>query len=236
MHARWCFPKATKLKAAPKVFDLLGIRCDNAHSHASWGVRKTHGTWKFDTADEAVYPKVLVQRMVSCVVQKLPHNFLQNTWKQFRLHILQQAGTQHRLQPSLIPEYAAIEWLPEAPTAPPCKILQTPWRTGDTDKGADDKAVGSGEETKMNESLYKIGFHFSPEEHVKLAMRLQHPASQVALLPDGLQYNIFFCVLKVCTIWHGNAMPTRPTCWIPRNLWPVERLNSARLCQCMWTG
>ena len=185
------FPKATKLKASPKVFDLLGIRCDNFHSHASWGVRKTHGTWKFDTADEAVYPKVLVQRMVSCVVQQLPHNFLQNTWKQFRLHILQQAGTQHRLQPSLIPEYAAIEWLQEAPTAPPCKVLQTPWRTGDTDKGADDKGVEIDEETKMNESLYKIGFYFSPEEHVKLAMRLQHPASQFSLVPDGLRYNIF---------------------------------------------
>ena len=58
------FPKATKLKAS-KIFDVLGIRCDNSHSHASWGVRKIHGTWKFDTADEAVYPKVLVQRMVT---------------------------------------------------------------------------------------------------------------------------------------------------------------------------
>ena len=35
----------------------------------------------------------------------------------------------------------------------------------------------------MNESLYKIGFHFSPEEHVKLAMRLQHPASEFTLVP-----------------------------------------------------
>jgi hypothetical protein len=64
------FPKATKLKASPRVFDILGLRCDNSHPHASWGVRKKHGTWKFDTADEAIYPKLLVQRMVECVVQR----------------------------------------------------------------------------------------------------------------------------------------------------------------------
>ena len=46
----------------------------------------------------------------------------------------------------------------------------------------------------MNESLYKTGFYFSPEEHVELAMQLQHPASQVTLLPDGLRYNIFLFV------------------------------------------
>ena len=55
--------------------------------------------------------------------------------------------------------------------------------TRDTDKGENDKGDKSGDETKMNESLYKTGFYFSPEEHVKLAMRLQHPASEFTLVP-----------------------------------------------------
>eukprot|EP00435_Cladocopium_sp_Y103_P008239 s5288_g2.t1 len=183
------YPKATKLKASPQVFDILAIRCDQSHSHAPWGVRKLHGTWKFDTADEAIYPKLLVQRMVDCVIQRLPPTFLQNTWKQFRLNLLQQAGLQHKQQLPLIPEYASVDWLPAAPTAPPCKILQTPWRMGDDDKGAD----CDNDETMSNEceKMYKIGFYFSPEEHVNLAMRLQHPASQFTLVPDGLRYNIF---------------------------------------------
>eukprot|EP00435_Cladocopium_sp_Y103_P047305 s818_g13.t2 len=181
------YPKATKLKASPHVFDILGIRCDQSHAHSSWGVRKLHGTWKFDTADEAVYPKLLVQRMVDCVIQRLPPHFLQNTWKQFRLDLLQQAGTQHRQQPPLIPEYSSVEWLPEILTAPPCKVLQTPWLAGDSDKGEDNDEGMS----KECEKMYKIGFYFSPEEHVNIAMRLQHPASQFTLVPDGLRYNIF---------------------------------------------
>ena len=88
--------------------------------------------------------------MVECVVQRLPPQFLENTWKQFRLHSLQQAGVQHRLQPPLIPEYSAVEWLPHVPTDPPCKVLQTPWLTGETDEGD-----GKGSETK-NEMLYAI--------------------------------------------------------------------------------
>ena len=32
------FPKTTRLKATPSVFSALGVRCDNTHTHASWGV------------------------------------------------------------------------------------------------------------------------------------------------------------------------------------------------------
>eukprot|EP00435_Cladocopium_sp_Y103_P027261 s2653_g6.t1 len=129
------FPKATKLKASPQVFDVLGFRCDGSHPHASWGVRKSHGTWKFDTADETMYPKLLVQRMVDCVTTHVQPSLLDKSWKHFRFDLLQQAGIQHRLQPPLIPEYASIEWLPEVPVQPPCKVLQTPWTMGDTDEG-----------------------------------------------------------------------------------------------------
>ena len=142
------FRKPPNSKLHQIFFEVLGISCVNTHSHASWGVRKTRGAWRFELADEAVYSKLLVQRMVNCVAQHLPQNFLQNTWKLFRLHILlPQAGAQHRLQPPLIPEYAVIEWTPDAPAAPPCKVLQTPWIAGDTDKGENDKGDKSGGDT-----------------------------------------------------------------------------------------
>ena len=177
------YPKATKLKATPKVFDILGLRCNNSHAHSAWGVRKTQGKWKFDTADEAIYPQLLVQRMVDCAISHLPADLLTGTWKQFRLELLQQAGLQHRLQAPLIPEYESVDWLPHVPAAPPCKVLQTPWIAGETDEGV--------ENSDECESMYKIGFYFSPEGHVERALRLQHPASQFELVPDGLRQTIF---------------------------------------------
>ena len=119
----------------PGLFEPLALRCDGSHTHASWGVRKTHGAWKFDTADEAQYTPLLVQRMVQCVVDQLPPELFERTWKQFRMDALQQTGVQHKHQPSLIPEYATIESLPAIPQSPPCKVLQTPWPAGETDKG-----------------------------------------------------------------------------------------------------
>ena len=180
------YPKATRLKSSPKLFESLAVKCDGSHTHGSWGVRKTHGSWKFDTADEAVYPKLLVQRMVQCVVCQLPPELLQRTWRQFRLDVLQQTGVQHKQHPSLIPEYASIEWLPEVPQAPPCKVLQTPWPAGEMNEGGNDKS-----DNAEDNLLFKIGFYFSPEEHVQRALRLEHPASQFHLVPDGLRKNIF---------------------------------------------
>lgn len=193
-------PKATRLKSTPNLFETLGLKCDKSHAHATWKVRKTNGTWKFDTADEAVYPATLVRRMVECVVQQLPQGLLESSWRTFRFEALQQTGAQHRMQPPLIPEYASIDWLPAAPQAPPCKILETPWPTGDDNKGAEEaEAADSADSDKANHcSLFKIGFYFSPEAHVDLALRLEHPASLFNLVPDGLRRNIFILLTEGC--------------------------------------
>ena len=187
------YPKATRLKSTPGLFEQLAVRCDGSHTHASWGVRKTHGAWKFDTADEAQYTPLLVQRMVQCVVDRLPPELFERTWKKFRMDALQQTGVQHKHQPSLIPEYATIESLPAIPQSPPCKVLQTPWPAGENDKGGKTDKDADGDDTMDNadRSLFKVGFYFSPEEHVRVAMRLQHTASQFNLVPDGLRKNIF---------------------------------------------
>lgn len=178
------YPKSTRLKSTPGIFETLAVRCDGSHTHAHWGVHKSQSSCKFDTADEAQYPPLLVKRMVQCVVQQLPGELFQRTWKQFRMDILQQTGVQHKHQPPLIPEYATIEKLPAIPQSPPCKVLQTPWPTGESCEGVESKDC-------LDQSSYKIGFYFSPEEHVQLAIRLEHPASQFHLVPDGLRQNIF---------------------------------------------
>ena len=67
---------------------------------------------------------------------------------------------------------------------------------GEIDEGAADEEVLEGDRTSF--SCFKIGFYFSPEEHVWEAMRLEHPASMCNLVPDGLRRNIFlFCTEKV---------------------------------------
>ena len=116
-------------------------------------------------------------------------NCLQNFYNalgEFRLEVLQQTGVQDKHHPSLISEYASIEWLPEVPQAPPSKILQTPWPAGEMNEGGNDKS----DNTEGNQ-LFKIVFYFSPEEYVRRAMRLEHPASQFHLVPDSLRMNIF---------------------------------------------
>ena len=213
------YPKATRLKSSPNLFESLAVKCDGSHTHASWGVRKAHGSWKFDTADEAVYPKLLVQRMVQCVVRQLPPELLQRTWRQFRLDVLQQTGVQHKQHPSLIPEYASIEWLPEVPQAPPCKVLQTPWPAGEMNEGDNDKS-----DNAEDNLLFKIGFYFSPEEHVQRALKLEHPASQFHLSLTASERTFSSCLPRDLTPWPNGAFHICNTCWIGRNVcWRMSR-------------
>ena len=104
-------------RPSPKLFESLAIKCDGSHTHASWGVWKTHGSWKFDTADEAVYPKLLSRGWFNALCANCLQNFY-NALGEFRLEVLQQTGVQDKHHPSLISEYASIEWLPEVPQAP----------------------------------------------------------------------------------------------------------------------
>ena len=207
-------PKATRLKSSPNIFDSLNVKCDKSHSHATWKVRKTNGKWTFDTADEAIYPAILVKRMVECVIRHLPPGLLETSWRTFRFDALQQTGVQHKMQPPLIPEYASIEWLPAVSQAPPCKILESPWPTGEDNKGDDEaEDVETVRDNLDDRSLFKIGFYFSPEAHVDLALRLEHPASLFNLVPDGLRRNIFILLTEGC-----HAVARRRICYLQHML------------------
>ena len=176
------FPKTTRLKATPSVFSALGVRCDNTHTHASWGVRKGAGGWIFDTANGAAYPKLLAQRMVECVVAHMPQDLLAASYKQFRLELLQQSAIQSKRHHALIPEFAEVLFLPEAPPVAH-KILSQPWPDGGGHEGW--------EGPKRPRLDVKVGIYFTPFNHLERALSLVHPTSLFAIVPDILRTNLF---------------------------------------------
>ena len=185
------YPKTTRLKASQGVFLSLHARCDTSHSHAPWRIAKRDGQWHFDASSEAVYPALLVKRMVQCVVDTLPASLLTLSWKLLRAHTVQQGGLQHKSFPALIPEYASIEYLPEVPDSPPCKLLDSPWFAGEGGEGKDGVEAREDSETKRRRSFYKVGFFFDPQQHVLRALTLEHPTSQFNVVPDILRRNLF---------------------------------------------
>ena len=185
------YPKTTRLKASQGVFLSLHARCDTSHSHAPWRIAKRDGQWHFDASSEAVYPALLVKRMVQCVVDTLPASLLTLSWKLLRAHTVQQNALQHKSFPALIPEYASIEYLPEVPDSPPCKLLDSPWFAGEGGEGKDGVEAREDSETKRRRSFYKVGFFFDPQQHVLRALTLEHPTSQFNVVPDILRRNLF---------------------------------------------
>ena len=175
------YPKATRLRANPGVFQELAVKCDNSHTHAMWGIEKRDGLWVFDTANEAAYPRVLAARMVQCVVRTLPSELLQSTYKQYRLDSLKQADTQTHRHGALIPEYREIV---HSHVPPPAhhKLLELPWPSGEQNEGSQ---MGT-----------KYGIYFTPWEHLEMALRLDHPASTFKVVPDALRINIFEVFVK----------------------------------------
>lgn len=196
MHGS-AFQKSTRLKATDKLFESMALTCDNSHKHQPWRVRQQGKLWKFDTANEAAYPALMAQRMVQCVVNHLPRTLFDSTFKQFRFDLLQQSGKQHAHSQALIPEYERVEFLQVVPTDRPCKVLQSPWTTGDDIKGEDEREEGNDdnqvERVTQDEHtrFYKVGFYHDPFRHLDLALLLQHPTTALLVVPDVLRRNVF---------------------------------------------
>lgn len=175
----------------------MALTCDKSHKHQPWRVRQHGQLWKFDTANEAAYPAVMAQRMVQCVAKHLPQTLFDSTFKQFRFDVLQQSGKQHVRSQSLIPEYEHVEFLRVVPTDRPCKVLQSPWTTGDDVKGEEEHENGNdgnhvGGATKEDHtSCFKVGFYHDPFRHLDLALLLQHPTTELLVVPDVLRRNVF---------------------------------------------
>ena len=114
--------KDTRLKSSPQIFSSLAAPCDGSHSHEPYGQKREGGSWKFDTAAEAQYPRVLCLRMVKAASQAVAPAMFADTSRRFRLDSLAALGEQTVKHPPLIPEYRQVVW---SPTVPPqeCKLL-----------------------------------------------------------------------------------------------------------------
>ena len=114
--------KDTRLKSSPQVFSSLAAPRDGRHSHESYGQRHQGGTWKFDTAAEAQYPRALCDRMVQAASQAVAPALFTDTSRRFRLDSLAALGEQTVKHEPLIPEYRQVVWSSRVPSAE-CKLL-----------------------------------------------------------------------------------------------------------------
>ena len=178
------FAKTTRLKGTPGIFDHLAGRRSGDHENAKWHVQKLNSSWVSNTAAEADHPKLLAQRRVDAFAVQLPSGLLDFTRRQFRPDLLQQADKQHCLAQQLIPEYREILYVDAPPTTGAFKILCVPSTAGDNYKGP------------TAETKHKIGFYFSPAEHLDRATQLKHPAMEFNVVPDVLRVNFF----RLCTL------------------------------------
>ena len=114
--------KDTRLKSSPQIFSSLAAQCDGSHSHEPYGQKREGGSWKFDTAAEAQYPRVLCLRMVKAASQAVAPAMFADTSRRFRLDSLAALGEQTVKHPPLIPEYRQVVWSPTVPSQE-CKLL-----------------------------------------------------------------------------------------------------------------
>ena len=129
--------------------------------------------------------------MVECVASYMPNDVLAVSYKHFRLELLQQSAVQSKRHHALVPEFADVLFLPEAPRVPH-KILSQPWPEGGEHEGWGD--------SKRPRLEVKVGIYFTPFEHIERALSLEHPASLFAIVPDVLRTNLF--ELFVHGSWH----------------------------------
>ena len=59
--------KSTGWLSTKGIYAGLAATCQSDHPHELWGVPWSNGAWIFDTASEAAYPALLVQRVVACL-------------------------------------------------------------------------------------------------------------------------------------------------------------------------
>ena len=180
-------PKATRLKATPKVFSHLAKLCSGTHQHLPWTVSKVEGAWTFSTASEAEYPKVLAHRMVEAVTRVINPELLNHSYKALRLDVLYSVGKQTKRHMQLIPEFHHVEQLLAQPTDRAAKLLHDfdLHEPGEEEQGRVNNA------DKKQKTLKKFGIYFSPEQHIEKALTLPHPASANLIVPDVLRRNLF---------------------------------------------
>ena len=168
--------KPTRWPSTPGVYDSLIAPCDNSHPHASYQLTFAHGTWKFDTAAEAAYPKLLSQRCAAAAAAALQargyrlHN-------QATLHTIahNQLGVQGRRRPPLLSEFKTIRIQKISDPIPANGKLLPPHRRGE--KGEDEDTNPA---VKVDEVA--VGLLRDPAEFIESCRGIRHPMDRRSVL------------------------------------------------------
>ena len=205
-------PKSTRLRTSCKQLFQLQKEFDNTHVHKPWTITLGADSWNFSTASDAEYPALLSKRIATVLASLAPADSLTYTEKFFRLNSFFLMGKQATSHRQLIPEFKTIQQLPQSPVGDGFKILDRPDGRGvgevevfgyidnidnvdlvdniDTvdniDVGPDNSALNS----------FRVGWYYSPKEHVDIATKLEHPCESDAAVPDDLKIALFNILTK----------------------------------------
>lgn len=179
-----------------KSFEALVATCDNSHVHESFNIGKHDGHWKFDTATEATYPKVLCQRVARLVHDALISKgfvALATSITEADEHFLTKRNRQrasvglfvrgNRL-PEVITEFESIA---EFPSSAPRAISAEIKFQDSYGKVLRHKSGGDG-----GAQFEIIGLYRTPAQFNQCARKLRHPIDLCTSSPDVLKQNIFW--------------------------------------------
>ena len=169
--------KPTRLIHNIESYHHLNQLCDNQRKHEPWG-RKPDGSWA--TAEETAYPWPLARAIATQVVVQLQCHLPSFAEQECTLQALR-ASTNvqpRKILSSLVLEFKQLLNQPDSSPLPPhAGKLSTP-KLG---------YVASAPENHIT-----VGVHFSQEEFLQEALRLQHPTEQQALFPREVRTNVSY--------------------------------------------
>ena len=161
-------------------------------------------SWNFSTASEAEYPALLSKRIATILASLAPVDSLTYTEKFFRLNSLFLMGKQTTAHQQMIPEFKTIQQLSQAPVGDGFKSLERPdgGGVGEVEDGNDivnvDNIDGGQDNSTLKGDLrtFRVGWYYSPKEHVDIATRMDHPCESDAAVPDDLKVALFNVLTK----------------------------------------
>lgn len=197
--------KHTGWLSTRRVYQQLHAECRGDHTHLPFGVSWLRGRWRFDTADERVYPKLLAQRVAKCLVEVA----LQANWSLNvppRLHDLSTAahGTQSKRRRPIVPEYHHFQFLPATQPLPDnCKQLP-PHLGGECSEDAAPMDVHNPDDFAMEHAdndevatpslgdRIKVGFYHTPKQFLSLALQAQRPMDVTNHIEEPTRFALSF--------------------------------------------
>ena len=199
--------------------ESLVSRCpgeSDVHKHVAFRIHKDSGRWRFDTADEAAYPRTLCLLYAEAVkkshveqlspdIETPPDNTVDD---EHRLseeeHKLKKAKTRASVGifvrgnrfPPLISEFSDRFWtevsgeagdIIDVANGRKARILK-----GNGVSTARHEPNAGNASTSSGEHLRCLGVFRTPQEFIEQAKKIRHPIDLPSFLPEGLLRNVFF--------------------------------------------